>query len=169
MSFLIQTLFTPPIICLLDILRGSFHFVCCIDIHHHQCISFLPFYSFSSPWSFPISPSITHRSRHTSLSLYSHGILKRACPHCGGFCGWVTRPALLFPDTCQSLICHLLVEMEMSRSDTTCQRWRWRLSSLRRLLNQLHSSWLVLWLGYGNYLLPAFRWTVFVMQWCHTT
>lgn len=87
----------------------------------------------------------------------------------GGFSGWVTRPALLFSDTCQTLTCHLCTEMEMSRSDTTCQRWRWQLTSFCRLLNQLLGSQLVCWLGNNNYLLQAFRWTLFVMQWCHTT
>lgn len=133
----------------------------------HVCMSFLPFFFLSLS---PVVFYFTRRNRHTSLSLslsiYSHGISKRAFPTQQGGGGF-GEPALLFPDTCQSLICHLCAEMEMSRSDTTCQSWRWRLIALRRLLNQSHSLQLVCWLGV--FLPQAFRWILFVIQWCHTT
>lgn len=117
---------------------------------------------------------LSHTETDTPLSLSFSPVLVMVCqsvrvPHSGGFSEWVTGPALLFSDTCQSLICHLCAEMEMSGSDTTCQRWRWRLTSLRQPLNQLHISRLVCRLANNNYLLPAFRRTLFVVQWCHTT
>lgn len=112
----------------------------------------------------------TQKQTHLPLSLVIVMVCQSArVLHSGGFSEWVTRPALLFPDTCQSLVCHLCAEMEMRRSDTTCQRWRWLLNALCRVLNQLHSSQLVCRLGSNNYLLRAFKWTLFVMQWCHTT
>lgn len=112
---------------------------CCLLRPPMYVCLFCHFFSFPSPRSFSVSH--TETDTPPSLSIYSHGISKRAFPTQQG-------GALLFPDTCQSLICHLCAEMEMSRSDTTCQSWRWRLIALRRLLNQSHSLQLVCWLGF---------------------
>jgi len=101
--------------------------------------------SFPFPQSFSISLSITRRKQtHLPPPL----VIVMVCqsvrvPHSRGFSESLTRPALLFSDTCQRLICHLWAEMEMSRSDTTCQRWWWRLTSLHQLLNTLHGSQLM--------------------------
>lgn len=158
----------------LSALGGSLYIVCCIHISISSPTS-SPFFSLSlSPVIFYFYIYLTQKRTHLSLSLSFPPVIVMVCqsvrvPHSGGFSEWVTGPALLFSDTCQSLICHLCAEMEMSGSDTTCQRWRWRLTSLRQPLNQLHISQLVCRLANNNYLLPAFRGTLFVVQWCHTT
>lgn len=127
--------------CLLDILRGSLHIVCWTHIYHHSCLSFLPL----SPVIFYFSIHHTQKQTHLPLPPVTVAVCQSVrVPHSGGFGEWLTRPALLFSDTCQSLICRLCAEMEMSRNDTTCQRWRWRLTSFHQLLNQLRSSQRVL-------------------------
>lgn len=98
---------------------------------HIVCVPFLPFFFlFLVPSHFQLlyhTQKHIHTHTHTppSLSIYSHGISKCAFSHTawggGGVAERVTRPAPLLTDTCQSLICHLCAEMEMSRSDTTCQ------------------------------------------------
>lgn len=90
------------------------------------------------------SPYLTfflHNLKHPGLllsALYHHGMSKVSMSHTVGDEGergrwedpvacskWVTRPTPFFPDTCQTAVSRLSVEMEMSRGDTTCQRWRW--------------------------------------------
>lgn len=108
------------------------------------------FFLFLSPVIFYFSIEHTQKQTHLPLLLVIVTVYKSVhVPHSGCRGLWVA-------DTCQGLICHLCAEMEMSRSDTTCQRWRWRLTSLRRLLNQLHGShWR--WLGNNNYRLWSFQ------------
>lgn len=62
--------------CLLDILRGSLHIVCCTHIYHHSCLSFLPL----SPVIFCLYPSHTETDTPPSPSSYSRGMSKCACP-----------------------------------------------------------------------------------------
>lgn len=135
------SLYAGHFFCLLDILRGSLHIVCCTHIYHHSCLSFL----LLSPVIFYFSIHHTQKQTHLPLPPVTVAVCQSVrVPHSGGFGEWLTRPARLFSDTCQSLICRLCAEMEMSRNDTTCQRWRWRLTSFHQLLNQLRSSQRVL-------------------------
>lgn len=73
------------------------------------------------PQSVSTPPSIRDGDTPPSPSSYRHAMSK-SVPHSKEFGGSPTRPAALIPDTCQCLGCRRRAEMEMSRSDTTCQR-----------------------------------------------
>lgn len=112
--------------------------------------------------------SHTETDTPPSPSSYSHGVSKCACPAQWGV-QWKTD------ETCSALPWHLS-EPHLS---SVCKRWQWAgvtqhargdgdaFTSLHQLLNQLHGSQLVRWLGNDNYLLRAFTSASFVMQWCH--
>lgn len=68
-------------------------------------------------------PSIREIETHLPPPQVIGMLCQRVCvPHSEGFGGSPTRPAALIFDTCQCLGCRPCAEMEMSRSDTTCQR-----------------------------------------------
>lgn len=67
--------------CLLDILRGSLHIVCCTHIYHHSCLSFLPL----SPVIFYFSIHHTQKQTHLPLPPVTVAVCQSVrVPHSGG-------------------------------------------------------------------------------------